>query len=295
VGVRLAVAPDSWGVWFADDPLQVPWTTFLDEASAAGFDAVELGPWSYLPTDVGRLREELGRRGLALTGAFVMTDFLRPDAWDADKDHVGRVCELLNAFGAEHLVLLSSMYTDLGTGARVGPDRLDHDGWARLLASVHAVAEYSARQGVRSVFHPHADSVVRYEDDIETLLEGSDPTTVSLCLDIGHHAYAGGDAVSFMERQADRIPYLHLKNVDPEVLGEVRADDVPFARAVERGAFTTLDAGTVDVRAFREVLDAIGYEGWAVVEQDMYPAPFDKPLRIARRNRAYLREIGLGG
>jgi inosose dehydratase len=30
------------------------------------------------------------------------------------------------------------------------------------------------------------------------------------------------------------------------------------------------------------------------VEQDMYPAPFDKPLPIAQRNRAYLKQMGYG-
>ena len=39
---------------------------------------------------------------------------------------------------------------------------------------------------------------------------------------------------------------------------------------------------------------SINYDGWACVEQDMYPAPFDKPLPIAKRTREYLREIGIG-
>jgi inosose dehydratase len=291
----VAVAPDSWGVWFADDPRQVHWSTFLDEAAAAGFDAVELGPWGYLPTTVEVLRPELERRGLTLTGAFVMADFLRPDAWELNKDHVREVCDLLHAFGAGHLVLLSSLYTDLSTGAVVGPRQLDDETWPRMLAALHAIGELSAREGVRSVFHPHADSVVEYEETIEALLEHSDPASLSLCLDIGHHAYAGGDAVSFMRRHHDRIPYLHLKNVDPVVIGTVRSQHVPFAAAVAQGAFTTLDAGTVDLRAFRDVLDAAGYDGWAVVEQDMFPAPPDRPLPVARHNRNYLREIGLGG
>ena len=33
---------------------------------------------------------------------------------------------------------------------------------------------------------------------------------------------------------------------------------------------------------------------WGIVEQDMFPTMFDTPLPIARRTRAYLREIGLG-
>ena len=34
--IRVGSAPDSWGVWFPDDPEQVPWQQFLDEVSCAG-------------------------------------------------------------------------------------------------------------------------------------------------------------------------------------------------------------------------------------------------------------------
>jgi len=294
VAAKVAVAPDSWGVWFPEDSRQVPWSRFLDEASAAGFDAVELGPYGYLPTSVERLRAELSARGLTLTGAFFMSEFQAPGNWSASKDEVSKICDLLNAFGAGHLVLLNSLYTDLGNGARVASTELDSDTWSRQLETLHAIAAYTAEHGIATVYHPHCDTVIQYEGQIETLLQNTDPSTVSLCLDVGHHAYAGGDAVSFMQRHHDRIPYIHLKNVDPEVISSVRKDDIAFAKAVGMGAFTTLDAGSVDMRAFRQVLDSVGYDGWAVVEQDMYPCPFDKPFPIARRNREFLQAISFG-
>ena len=66
--LRLGTAPDSWGVWFADDPRQLPWAQFLDEAARTGYEWIELGPYGYLPTSPGQLRDELGRRGLRLSG-----------------------------------------------------------------------------------------------------------------------------------------------------------------------------------------------------------------------------------
>ena len=60
------------------------------------------------------------------------------------------------------------------------------------------------------------------------------------------------------------------------------------------GLFCEPEQGAVDFLGFRDVLDEVGYDGWVTVEQDMYPAPFDKPLPIAKRTRAYLREIGIG-
>jgi inosose dehydratase len=40
----LGSAPDSWGVWFPDEPQQTPWTRFLDEYRTAGYRWLELGP-----------------------------------------------------------------------------------------------------------------------------------------------------------------------------------------------------------------------------------------------------------
>jgi len=65
--VSIGTAPDSWGVWYADDPRQTPWTRFLDEVVAAGYTRIELGPYGYLPTDPVQLKDELDRRGLTMT------------------------------------------------------------------------------------------------------------------------------------------------------------------------------------------------------------------------------------
>ena len=35
--VKIGIAPDSWGIWFAGKPNQVPWYRFLDEVVEAGF------------------------------------------------------------------------------------------------------------------------------------------------------------------------------------------------------------------------------------------------------------------
>lgn len=35
--VKIGTAPDSWGIWFPNDPKQVPWQRFLDEVAEAGY------------------------------------------------------------------------------------------------------------------------------------------------------------------------------------------------------------------------------------------------------------------
>ena len=85
-----------------------------------------------------------------------------------------------------------------------------------------------------------------------------------------------------------------MKSVDPKKQEWVERERIPFAIAVANDMFCEPSVGAVDFIAFRDALREVDYNGLATVEQDMYPAPFDKPLPIARRTREYLRSIGLG-
>ena len=293
--IKVGSAPDNWGVWFPSDPRQTPWHRYLDELAEAGYEWTELGPYGYLPTDLPTLRAELNKRGVQVTGTFAMPHLEDRDAWPQIEKAVLSTGELLVNLDAKFLILIDDVYSDLFTGKQIRPARLDDSGWKQLIETTHRVANLAHdRFGLRTVFHPHAESHVEYEDQIEAFLEQTDPARVSLCLDTGHHAYRNGDPVGFMRKHHQRIPYLHLKSVDPVIRKRVAAEGIPFALAVAQDMFCEPARGAVDFAAFRDVLRAIDYRGWAIVEQDMYPAPFDKPLPIAKRTRAYLREIGIG-
>jgi inosose dehydratase len=79
--VTIGTAPDSWGVWFADDPRQMPWQRFLDEVAEAGYKWIELGPYGYLPTDLSVLRSELTKRDLKVSGSFIAGDLASEAGW----------------------------------------------------------------------------------------------------------------------------------------------------------------------------------------------------------------------
>ncbi len=85
-----------------------------------------------------------------------------------------------------------------------------------------------------------------------------------------------------------------MKNVDRQKLAEINARGVPMAVAAAEGVFCEPAYGIVDFQLLRQAVERINYEGFAIVEQAMYAAPFDKPLLIGRRTRAYLGEIELG-
>jgi len=295
MNIKIGIAPDSWGIWFPNHPKQTPWERFLDEIVKAGYEWTELGPYGYLPTDLDTLRAELDKRNLKVSGTFAMAHLEDPDAWGELERQVVGAGELLSGLDAHFLVLIDDTYTDLMTGEAQLPSRLEPDAWKRLIDTTHRVADLvQDRFGLRVVFHPHVESHVEYEDQIEALLEQTDPALVGLCLDTGHHVYRGGDPVAFFRRHHERIEYLHLKNVDADKQQWVERESIPFVTAVKNETFCEPAQGVVDFEAFRDALEEFDYDGWATVEQDMFQPPLDKPLPIAKRTREYLRQIGWG-
>jgi inosose dehydratase len=161
-----------------------------------------------------------------------------------------------------------------------------------MIETVHHIGSVASGDGIGALFHPHAETPIEYERQIARFLDDTDPELVNLQLDVGHHAYRGGDPVSFLLKHQDRTHCLHFKSVDADVRERVERERIPWAHAVAMGIFTEPAAGVVDFVALKRAIEQIGYEGWAIVEQDMYPAPFDKPLPIARRTREFFDELG---
>ena len=296
--IRVGSAPDSWGVWFPDDPDQTPADRFLAEAAAAGYDVIELGPHGYLPTDPAELADALGTHGLRVSAGTVFEHLHRPDAWDHVWAQVTEVAALTRAVGGEHLVVIPEPWRDHRTGTAMEDRSLDDAGWGRLTTGMDRLGRRVLEEyGLRVQFHSHADSHVGHQHEIERFVESTDPRWVNLCLDTGHVSYYGGDNVAIIRAHPERIGYLHLKQVDPAVIARVQAEDLAFPDAVRAGAMVEPPHG---VPSMPEVLAAV--EAWvlpvrpdvyAIVEQDMYPCAPDVPLPVATRTRTYL--AGCGG
>ena len=116
---------------------------------------------------------------------------------------------------------------------------------------------------------------------------------MSLCLDTGHVAYAGGDNRAIIAAHPNRIGYVHLKSIDPDVLAKVRAEGMSFAQAVQHGAMVEPNLGEPAMPPLLADLNALGVPLTAIVEHDLYPAPAGVPLPIATRTQQYYRSCGL--
>ena len=293
--LRLGSCPDSWGVWFADDPRQTPWNRFLDELAQAGYRYLELGPYGYLPADPSRLRDELAARDLTCVAGTVGGVGGPHRNFENVLAETRRVAALTAALGGANVVFVPVPgYRDDITGAYLETGTLDADEWSALTRNTDKLGQIVWEEyGVKLRFHPHADYQVETQEQTERFLEGTDPRFVSLCLDTGHLAYRGADVTEIIRKYPDRIGYVHIKQMDPAIAARAAAEDLPFGQAVAMGASVTPPAGAPDIPSVLAALAELDAELFVVVEQDMYPIAFDVPLPIAVETRSYLNSEGL--
>jgi inosose dehydratase len=165
--------------------------------------------------------------------------------------------------------------------------------WDFAARGVEALARVVRNEaGVRTVFHHHCATFVETPQEIDALMQRTDESLVGLCLDSGHITYAGGSPMDLLARYGTRIWHVHFKDCEPAVAARARSENWDYQTAIRHGVFCELGKGGVDFPALLAALRNRGYGDWIVVEQDVLPS-MGSPLESARRNREYLRTLGL--
>ena len=293
--IRVATAPVSWGIMEVEGwARQKSYGEVLDEMVQAGYTGTELGPYGFLPTNVAELKSELRKRNLSLLGAFVPLPLAHAAEHDAALQSALEVGKLLSDAGAPYLVLADAMNpARMAVAGSVDEDRdgMDAKAWEGAARLVTRVARAARELGLTCVFHHHAGTFVETPGEVDRLLAMTDPQLLGLCLDTGHYFYGGGDPVKCAQFYGTRIRHLHLKDVKPAVLETVRRTRVAYLDAIRMGVFCELGEGGVNLTGVIQQLNASGFDGWAVFEQDVDPTQAGcNPVESARRSRTYLQQ-----
>jgi inosose dehydratase len=297
--IQVANGPCSWGVIENVEGERGGYARVLDEMHETGYAGTELGDWGFMPTDPAELARELEARKLKLLASWVTVRLHDPARLAQDEaDALRTARQLARVGGPDDLVVLGNdPYTDPVRTQNAGRIRAEHgldEARFRTLAdgANHVARAVMKETGLRTVFHHHIGTFVETPAETERLLSTTDPAVLGLCFDTGHYRLGGGDPVEGIRRHADRIWHVHFKDHEPAVAERARREGWDAVQAVEHGVFCELGKGDVDFRAVVAELRRIGYQGWIVVEQDVLPG-MGSPRESARRNREYLRAIGL--
>lgn len=284
---RVAGAPISWGVCEAPDwGHELTAQRVLAEMARLGLPATELGPTGYLGPDPLTVRETLAASGLSLVGGFLPV-VLHTSA-RADLTQAEQAMRTLADAGAEVVVLAA----DAGPAGYNEKVVLEDTQWRWLLQNLDRVRALAGSLGLAASLHPHVGTAIEAADVVDRLLADSD---VPLCLDTGHLAIGGADPLELARRHAARIGHVHLKDVRLAVAQAVAEGAETFVDGVRSGLFAPLGDGDLDIAGIVQALEAAGYRGWYVLEQDAtldeVPEPWTGPIDDVRRSIDYLAKL----
>jgi inosose dehydratase len=118
---------------------------------------------------------------------------------------------------------------------------------------------------VKVSLHNHARSIFETTADLLRMVELLDPDVCGLTLDTAHLAKAGeSEAAAWIPRLQSHLWNVHLKDLD------------------ENGRFCPVGRGTLDLRSVLEVLPAIGYRHWLIVDDESRDVGLHEAFAVSR-------------
>lgn len=281
--IAIANAPVSYGAFeltVGINPHVPDGEGILDLVEAAGYRGVDLGPVGYFGLGA-TLARNLEQRGLGLAGGYMEIPF-HDDAAMADSRV--ELAEMLDVFDAarpvnERLgvpapcptISVVSLSYRRDVPGRAFTDRslgYSDDQWDVFARNAEMVAVACRDRGYRAVFHNETGTNVEAPWELARVTE---LTSFDLCLDTGHLIVGGGDPVEFLREHADRIAHLHLKSAHVDRVQAMITDGSSVEAIWEKRIFAALGEGDLDLPRMVEAIEEVGYDGWIVVEQDIFP------------------------
>ncbi len=300
--INIANAPCSWGALEFDleeKSEEIGFEQVLNEIQETGYIGTELGDWGYMPTNPQLLGLELNKRKLQLLGAFVPVALADVSRHEAGVKAAMKVAKLIyNAGYKKAFIVLAD---DNGTvtertqnAGRISPEMsLTEAQWRVYVIGVEKIAKAVKDVfNIRTVFHHHCAGYIETPEEVDKLMELTDPALVGLCLDMGHYAFGGGDPAKALKKYSKRIWHVHFKDFNPQAAKESSSVNGDYFDALKRGVFCELGDGAVDFKGVVDLLNELNYNDWIVVEQDILPGMGD-PKICAQANRNYLKKLGL--
>lgn len=288
--IKLGIAPIAWTN--DDMPDLGSENTFeqcVSEMALAGFEGCEVG--NKYPKDTQVLKKALDMRGLKIANQWFSSFVLTEPMEKVEKDFIAQ-CNFLKAMGATRIGASEQSYSiqgQMNTPVFDAKYVMNDSEWKKFADGMNRLGEIANSMGIRLVYHHHMGTVVQTAEEIDRMMDMTDPDKFALLYDTGHLAYCGQDYLAVLNKYAKRIAHVHLKDIRPEVVEKVKKEKLSFLQGVREGAFTVPGDGCIDFAPVFDVLDKNGYEGWMIVEAEQDPAKAN-PFEYALKARDYIRK-----
>ena len=292
--VFFGVAPINW----TNDDLpdlgaEIPFEQCISEMALAGYKGCEVGN-KYPVDQPDKLRHMLTVRGLQICNQW-FSMFLSSRSLAENIGLLHKQASFLQAMGAKVIGVseqsgsIQAQAVPLFGGTR---PQLDAEAWKKLCSGSNELGKIAREEyGICFCYHYHLGTAVESQDEFIRYLDGTNPEYVLALFDSGHAYAAGADVLGLLRQSQERLGHIHLKDVRPEILQQIKEQGLSFLEGVRRGLFTVPgDAGSIDFAAVFAVLKETDYRGWIVVEAEQDPARAN-PFEYARQGREFIRQL----
>lgn len=289
--VKLGIAPIAWTN--DDMPDLGSENTFeqcVSEMALAGFTGCEVGN-KYPTRDEELLRRRLEVRGMSIAGAWFSAFLTTRPYEETEKDFIEH-SDFLSGFGAKVIVVSEqggSIQGQVDTPVFDKKPVFTAQQWEDLAKGLEKLGALAKEKGMKVAYHHHMGTGVQTEEEVDKLMETTDPGLVHLLYDTGHLAYSGEDYLRTLKKYVGRIAHVHLKDIRSAVVAQVKANHKSFLDGVRMGTFTIPGDGDLDFESVFKILGEHEYAGWFIVEAEQDPA-IANPLEYAIMARKYIRK-----
>lgn len=287
--VKLAIAPIGW----TNDDLpelggEIPFEQCVSEMALAGFQGSEVG--NKYPKDPAVLNKALKLRGLTICNAWFSSFLTTKPLKEVEKDFIAHR-DFLYAVGARVIGAAEQGNSIQGKPLPIFDAKplYTKDQWKMVADGLNRLGQLAQEKGMQLTYHHHMGTGVQTAEEIDTLMEMTEPGLCDLLYDTGHLVFAGEDHLAVLKKWAPRIKHVHLKDVRPDVVARAKKEKWSFLQAVKAGAFTVPGDGAIDFVPVFDALKKANYAGWWVVEAEQDPAKAN-PFEYAVKARSYIRD-----
>ena len=166
------------------------------------------------------------------------------------------------------------------TGGR--PEKMTDENMYFELELIKKFAQKTKEFGITSNLHPHHNTWVMYEGEIDNILKNLDESIISFAPDTAHMVAGNCDPVAVIKKYANRVNFTHFKDIKN---ADLRSEGMATAGMEVYSNFCELGKGCVDFRSIFDILKSVNYDGHLCEELDT--APISNEI-TARNNFDYL-------
>ena len=162
------------------------------------------------------------------------------------------------------------------------PDEMTPENMQMELDLIARLAERTKDFDIKTNLHPHNNTWVMYENEIDYIMESVAPETLAFAPDTAHLVAGKCDPVAVIKKYLDRVNFTHFKDIQDS---NVESAGWASAGMEVYTNFCELGKGCVDFRAVFDLLKSVNYDGPLCEELDSPPV---SNAETARNNYHYL-------